>query len=61
MFEFVLLANFPENFPPLDNKNVNVTAWPDMKDIQKIYKQVHKDKLLREKEAKEAKSDASSK
>lgn len=61
LFEFVLLANFPENFPPLDNKNVNVTSWPDMKDIQKIYKQVHKDKLLREKEAKEAKSDASSK
>lgn len=65
LFEYVLIANFPENFPPLDNKNVKVTSWPDMKDIQKIYKQRNKEKQerekKREKEIKEAKADASSK
>lgn len=46
MFHDVLYSEFPVNFPPLDNENVNVDSWPDMKGVREHYKANAKSKEL---------------
>lgn len=37
LFKYVLTSLFPTNFPPLDNKNVDISSWPDMAGIKEYY------------------------